>query len=453
MPPPNTTFATATQLPAFPCDVSQSDINDAGVNYTVYYKFTSSHSSRVIGAWGFSGNIGSGYRPVIRAYHGPVGAPVQILAIATTNMPIQFPVLPDTEYFLEFTKNLDNAGPNSLRVRCEDCPLGNPSGGDIIVNDDTTGFPMWIGTPTVDNETRTFIKDMPAGEAGDIIPTGVLCLEESNVSSIKLFSTTAFTQISNTGPLNETIRIKSNADRNLFYIGTYTGGVAKFRTLTPAGVLSGTTTLTAMVNMDGLCADVGNSILYVAQFGAAGAVKRWNISGGAFLSDLAAGIANYQIPDIIILAGDIFVLYHNLVTQDVNVKRYNAAGAVVTTYNLGVQTGLTKPRMTWAADTPNSFWVMTHNTGGQSIFTNIKVSDASVITTRLQREYEGGAYEGAETATPDARFGSSTSCPFMILSIPSPPGMFKPVTNKRTDSDGVQTVAIPNPTFKTALMP
>jgi len=454
MAPTNTSFATAVTIAAFPCDITQTDINDGGVNFTVFYRFVAPLSARVIGAWGFSGNIGSGYRPTIFPYTGPAGAPVAVLGIAAQNKPIQFPVNPGIEYFLEFRKNLDNAGPNQVRVRCEVAPLGNPAPGDILVNDDTPGFPMWIGTPTTNNETRNFVKDMAAAEAGDIVPTGRLLLEEASDNSVRLYETVNFTQLFNSGTLTGTLRIKSNADRNLFYVGRYTGGQAFYRTITPAGVMSGEVTLTGEDQIDGLCANPSNLILYMAEFGSAGAIRRWDIPGVTFLSNLAAGIANYQIPDIQVLAdGTILALYHNLVSQDVNIKRYSAAGAVLNTYSLGVQTGTTKPRMAWAFDSPTSFWAWTHTNTGTSIFTNIRVSDGTVLTTRNQQEYESGVYNNPETATPVTRFGNSFSCPFMILHIPAPPAIFVNVVGKKTDTNGLIDVKIPDPTFKTALLP
>lgn len=453
MPPTNTTFATAITISVFPCDITQSDINDAGVNYTVYYRFTAPATARVIGAWGFSGNLGAGYRPTVRAYLGPAGAPTQILGIAAQNKPIQFPVTGNLEYFLEFTKNLDNAGPNSIRIQCEVASLGNPSTGDLLVNDDTNGFPMWIGTPITNNETRNFINPMSSGEAGDIIPAGFMLLEDISDQSVRLYGTTDFVQTFTTGVLVGNVRIRSNADRNLFYLGRYNAGSAFYRTINSNGVMTGEVALTTLATIGALCADVGNLILYVAPNGIGAAIKKWNIPGAAFLADLVAGVANYQIPDILVLSdGTIVALYHNIATQDVFVRVYNAAGATLNTWNFGIQTGTTKPRMAWALDNPNSVWVWTH-TATASLFTNLKVSNGVSISVKSQQEYEGGAYNAAETATPVSRFGNSFSCPLMVLSVSAPPALFVIVTNKRNDNDGTQVVAIPAPAFKTALLP
>jgi hypothetical protein len=109
--------------------------------------------------------------------------------------------------------------------------------------------------------------------------------------------------------------------------------------------------------------------------------------------------------------------------------------------------------MAWAYDSPNSFWVQTHNATGASVFTNIQVSNGFVLRTREQQEYELGVYNTTETAAPITRFGNSSSSVFIILHIPAPPAMYVIVVNKKYDTNGLASIAIPNPTFKTSLMP
>ena len=48
-------------------------------------------------------------------------------------------------------------------------------------------------------------------------------------------------------------------------------------------------------------------------------------------------------------------------------------------------------------------------------FLKIRVSDGTVLTTRLHAEFEVGAYQAAVSASPVARFGASFSCPFWIV--------------------------------------
>ena len=456
-PPANTTFATAVNIAVFPYDVTQSDINDAGTNFTVYYKFIAPANARVMGAWGFSGNIGAGYRPTIFPYLGPAGAPVSVLSIAAQNKPVQFPVVAGSEYFLEFVKNANTAGPESLRVRVEVAPLTSIANGNIIVTDDATGFPLAVLSQTVDNTNINFVDDMPAGEAGDMLPSGIWAHEEAADSTIKVVSSAFIVQSTSAAQVG-TIRLRSARSGNKFYVGLSDNpNPVIVKTLSILGVFGVDHSLTGNTTIHSLCPTVGEDILYHAASGTNVPVRKWDLINDVQLANLAAGIAGSEIPDIIVLLdGTICALYHDTATHDVNVKHYSAAGAVLNTYALGVQTSSTKPRMAYASDDPTSIWVWTHNTLGVSKFRNITVATGAIPTTRTHTVYEGGAYGGAETATPTARFGSSFSCPFFIMVTAGRNGIYifdpgKP--NDTLNNGGVLTdVAIPDPTFRTGLL-
>lgn len=459
-PPANTTFGTAVNISSLPYDFTQTDINDAGTNYTVYYRFIAPSNSRVIGAWGFSGNIGAGYQPTLRVYNGPVGSPTQVTAAAGQNIPIQVPVVAGQEYFLEFTKNVNSAGPESLRIRAEVAPLNSPAVGNIIVNDDTDGYPLCILSHLADNTVINFVDNMPSGEAGDILASGVMALEDT--ASIHIFNS-IFGSIVNVAYAPGTIRVRACRATERFWCGLSNNpSTVVVNSLTPTGVLGSTHTLTGNTLLESLAANNAETILYHAAVGFGVPVKRWDLTNNVQLSDLAALVANYQIPDILNLADDTVVaLYYNSSTKDVQAKHYSAAGATLNTYSLGAQTGTTKPRMAYALDNPNSFWIWTHSSSGGlggSIFRNVKVSDGSILTTRLQQEYEGGAYNGPQTATPAARFGNSFSCPFFIypgsLVSGDLSGLYYINANKATKRDGYYTAdkKIPDPTIRTALI-
>src|SRR5262245_58692510 len=100
--PTNTSATTATDLGTLPASVSQN-VHDSGTTYEVWFKFTAPADAVVIGAFAFGDLVT--YKPTIRPYNGPAGAPTQILSIAAENKPIQFPVSAGTEYFLKVTPN------------------------------------------------------------------------------------------------------------------------------------------------------------------------------------------------------------------------------------------------------------------------------------------------------------------------------------------------------------
>lgn len=452
--PVNISFALATDLGALPADITQTDINDAGVNFTVFYKFTAPLTSKVIGAWAFSGNIGAGYRPTIRPYDNVFN---QILSIAAQNKPIQFPVNELQVYYLEVTKNTDTAGPEDVRIRVEVAPNNPVKLGDIAVNDDTNGFPLAILAGDVDHTARRFIKDIVAGEAGDILHVGDrVLLFDGYIGNNYVVYDWNFTEIARIPVSVEgEARIRANQTLGKFFIGEHGNVVgpvnAKWRSVTLAGVVSAAVELPSW-GLAALCSNNAETILYYNRI-VSDPIKRWDITNGVALSDLVAGVANYVVMDILVLDDDTIVVgYYRSSTKDINIIRYDAAGATLNTYAIGLQTGLTLPRLAYALDDPNSFWLWLH-ISTMSEFRNIKVSDGSTITARFQTEYEGGAYNTTETATPTSRFGNSYSCPFVIMPLPSPSGILVIVPDKRMDTNGLTSVIIPAPTFRTGLLP
>lgn len=458
MPPSNITFETATTISSFPFDFTQTDINDGGVNFTVFYRFIAPAGARVVGAWGFSGNIGSGYRPNLQPFNGPASSPTFVLSIFSQNKPIQFPVIPGNEYFLRFAKNIDTAGPEDIRVRVEIAPQAVSLVDSIMIHDDTTGFPMAALSKTLDNTVNGFVNDIAAGEAGDILASGVFALEEASDNTIKIYSP-SFNLIVQTPVQTGTIRIRGNRGTNRFWIGI-SENPAKAKYLTQSGVFGTQFTLTGNAHMESLAANNDETILYFANLGFGVPLKRWDLVLNSAMSDLAPILGDYQIPDIIVLAdGTILALYRSNSTNDVQVKRYNFSGTVLNTYSLGIQGGGTMPRMSYSPDNPLSFWVFTHNSVGQSIFRNVRVSDGAILTTRTQTEYEGGVFVGAETATPPSRFGNSFSCTIFIMEVGDNPfsGIYVLEVGKRNDTlySSLSPVTtenrkIPDPTYRTA---
>lgn len=452
--PTNTSAATAIDLGTLPCDVSQ-DVHDAGTTYTVWYKFTAPANSRVIGAWGWAGSAGAAYQPTIYPFSD--AGFTNVLGIAAQNKPIQFPVTAGNQYWLRFTTNGGNPTPAVLRIRCEVAPVTTISRGNIIVNDDTEGFPLAVLDHTADYSVINFVNGMPAGEAGDIIhalPIRMILSDEFTVPEFVLLDEN-FAVLAHIPYLNGgNPKVRANQVTQQFYIGNEGSGAtnAQFRTCSRAGVLGGVVTLTHGLGMDALAPNISDTILYFSQQINA-PIRRWDIVGGSMMSDFVAAVAGYVTPDILVLNDDtVIISFWNLTTQDFYIKHYSTAGAELHTYSLGSAWNSTLPRLAHALDNPDSFWVFTHPTSanGSSQFLNIRVSDGVTVTTRLQAEYEGGAYQPAVTDPPLSRFGNSFSCPFFIFNAAtSPSGLYVIVPNKRNDND----LAIPTPIFKTALMP
>jgi len=460
MPPVNISFATATTIGAFPYDFTQTDINDAGVNSTVYYRFIAPAGARVMGAWAFSGNIAVGYRPLLTPYNGPVGAPTQVLTIAFRNVPLQFPVVPGQEYFLEIQKNIDTAGPEQVRVQVEVAPTDTISGGNILVNDDSQGYPLAVLSHTVDNRVINFVKDIAAGEAGDIF-NSVICLEKFSDTTIRIYNS-SFTEIGNLSTGAGSPRIRTCKGLGKFFLAKSRNPVP-IRDILITGAFGAINQNTTWTNVQGFAVSNDGLIAYSSSTASGSAIRRWDMTLNIAMADLAAGVANYTIVDILVLSdGSIIALYERFGTGDVFIRRYNAAGTLQNTYTTGFtndEPAGTFSRLAYANDDPSSFWCWIHpdTEPGVSKFVNITVSSGTIAIVRTFSEYEGGGYEAGETAAPTARFGNSFSCPFMIMSSTGIyGGVYILVPDKTEDTvnnGGVElNLAIPDPTFRTGLL-
>ena len=422
-PPANTAATTALSLGTLPANVTQTDINDAGVNYTVWYKFTAPAGAKVIGAWAFSGNIGAGYRPTLRPYVGPAASPTLILSIGAQNKPIQFPVTPGVEYFLQAVKNIDTAGPEDLNIRVEVAPDLAFVAGTILVNDDAPGFPLAGLSGASDHTVRGFVKDIVSGEAGDILHATdtVLLSDDFNALDFRVYNNAWAQLAAIAAPQTGTQRARGNQTLGKFYIGgagSMPSTVAKVQPVLPDGTTGAIVSLPDPL-LQSFCPNNDETILYYNR-GTSEPVKRVSLPSGAPQADFVAAVTNYKNDDILIVPdGSILISYYkSTVTRDLFVRRYNAAGTLLNTYAFGSDhEAATPPRLAYALDA-SSFWVWTHPVteypSGVSKFQNIRMSDGAVLAVRLHTEYEGGAYQQAETATPTARFGNSSSCPFMV---------------------------------------
>jgi hypothetical protein len=463
-PPANASFATAVTIGVFPFIFTQSDINDAGTNFTVYYRFIAPAGSKTIGAWGFSGNIGAGYRPRIRPYDGPAGAPVQVLGIDGQNIPVVFPVVAGNEYFLEFLKNVNTAGPEHIDINVQVGPTESVITGDIAVNDDGPGFPAIIQSPSVNFHTRRYFNDVAASDEGNILYPSkeILIVDSTSINPYHLYdyNFNLLNSYASIGDGSGTPRLSADHGANKWYVGdSGTGGgtKARFATITNQ-VMSAPVSLSANSGMTCLAGNNDNTILYWSGLNTSEntPVRRWDIVGGVALTDLAAALVNYANEDIIVLADDTILIsyFKSTVARDLFVRRYNAAGTILNTYSFGGTASSLSPKIARALDNPNSFWVWTQDiTGGARIstFRNIKVSDGTTLATVTHGMYSVGIYSGNETATPSARFGNSDSCSFWIMEAGTDfSGIYVMVPNKTNDTlyTGDSTtldVKIPNP--------
>ena len=423
--PTNISFATATDLGTLPADVIQ-DVHDAGTTYTVFYKFTAPAGILVVGAFGF-GDLTT-YRPTVAVFDQ---AQLAYLGIAVQNKPVQFYVTPGQIYYLRFTTNAGNPTPAILTLNVQVAPQLTVPVGTIFVPDDANadgtvagGFPAALVSHLNNYTTINFVNPFPSGEAGDVLAsTGRILVSDEFVDfNFKLYDN-QINFLANVASLgNGSPRIRACQGASIFYAGSVGGGGqnARVRTISNAGVLGGTTYDLGVAGLTALAAKNDETILYYS--GAVSSVnseiKRWDLVLNAAMSDLVADIGGtYQVTDILYLADDtIIVMYFQSSNGSVIIKNYNLSGTLLRTYDLGTGNSSTKPRLAYAIDDPDSFLAWTHASGtGESRFREIETSSGTVLGNVIQSEYEGGAYQSAETATPNSRSGPSFSCPFMVV--------------------------------------
>jgi len=425
-PPINIDWTTAINISSLPYLAAQ-DVTDyeTGINHTVWYKYTAQAADLLVGMWGYGYFTYGQYRPELRVYTVPIATPVPYLSISAVEKPVQFPVVVGTTYYFEFSPTGADVIPAFLSIEGErtvNLPLLR---GSILVNDDTQGFPLIVlSSADGDNyNVRSAIDFVPAGEAGDVLPSGVSLWSDAWNSNLQMYDASFNLITTIASDIGFTISIRGNRGNNLFYVARFAGSWHWTVTAydeTGAVVDTWDLLLTGQ-GLDGLAASNDGTILYFSQMDALTPIRRWDLVNNIALSDLAATAAGGNT-DILVLDDDsIVVANFNYGTGNFTVRRYDPSGTLLNTYNFGdvdFPAG-TPPRLAYAADfSPRSFWVWFHLTIGDSQisrFQHVLVSDGSILASVDSAEYEGGIYEGTATPNPDARFGNSFSCPFVVF--------------------------------------
>lgn len=415
----NISWATATDIgTAIPYVFLQTDIrNLAGQNDTVYYKFTAPDGAVVMTARGYSG---SPYSPWIRPFHHSDLINPILDIVGPQQAPIQFPVIPGELYYLKFTPDLLNTpGPAEvLRVQLDLAPQSAFPTGNFLIFDDTDGFPLAVVSHLVDYTTTGFIKDMAAGEGGDILANGVIAAENRDDATIHVYGP-QLNLISTLAAGGYAFIRRCTLAQN-FYVGIIQAvpNPPLVKTINSLGAygpvswsLIGSTTLNAIAPSN------DEKTLYYSQNANAEPIKRWDLENDVALANLVAGIAANRVVDILYLDDDtIAALYWNGATKVATLKIYDTTGATLMTYVVPAQGDATWPRMGWALDNPNSVWIWSHDTDGLETFRNVKCSDGSILGTRFHQRFQEGQSQQL-VADPMYNHGISGSCPFIVNTI------------------------------------
>lgn len=428
--PTNTSALTATDLGTLPASVTQT-VDFGGTTYTVWYKYTATDTDAVIGLFGYGDAT---YAVRTRVYNDPSGSfSARIIDTgvgADANRAVQFAVSAGTTYYVSFAPPAGNPSPAVLTLEAESFAQQTAAAGFLAVPDDTPGFPLTLintGTEAVER----FVSPFPAGEAGDVLDNGIMLVTDLDAVGLALYDTqfNVITTISSVDPKTNGGAIRTCQGTQRFWV-LYGSGTTRFvRSVDDDGTLGTPHTLTAITDVACIAVQNDESVLYHCA-SSSSAIHRWDLVNDVALSDLVANTANYQTFDLLVLGDDSIVAsaIKTSATVDVQAKRYDSSGTLLNTYNFGSAQSFpagTLPRLAYASADPTSFWIWTHPSGadaGKSLFQEVTVATGAIATSVQLREYETGVYEGTATATPDARFGNSFSCPFWVLRAEFPTG-------------------------------
>jgi len=455
--PTNISGATAVAL-SLDVPVTQN-VHDAGTTYDVWYKYTAVAGDNVVGVFAFGGL--DAYQPILTVSASATGTPLLEGMSISHNRPVTFPVTAGTTYYLKVVTNDTTVTPASLTIDVKREPHLAVPAGSIWVNDDAWPFPAAIFSH-INGSQLTYKTNMIADEVGAVLPvSGRVLLNGATdtVDGFVLYDNQLDEILEISFPSNVYSMTTDGVDT--FYVAY--GSPVKIQRIDQNGTLFGTVhTVTGYVN--NIAVNRAETILYYAQYGGDTTIKRFDLVGDVALTDFLPDETNLFLRlDMLNLDDDTIIIpYRNTVDSTEFIRRYNAAGTLLNTYNMPSTYGIN--HMAYAIDDPDSFWVWMWSEGAiddetTNRFVNIKVSDGSYLHDVYNPLYWNGVYDHNETATP-TRWGHSGSCFFLILRAalggvtPSTSyGLFKIVPDKRTDHDGNAEVKIPNPTFKTGLIP
>lgn len=422
--PANSTAAGAIDLGTAPDSVVQ-DLSDGTITWDAWYSYTAVADGQ-LGLWGFGNLVDFSPSVTVWSPDGVTEFPEADFQVFGTNVPIQIPVETGVTYFFRFRTNDTNLTEAEITIAFE---LHDAQGiilGSIAINDDAPGFPLALLSPDVNNLVRQYINPFADGEAGDILDNGVVLVTAVDTLEWILYDATYVEIDRSAGGVTistalGTVRQCRGTQR--FWILLFVNPnvtvcyIEDDGTIGTAHVLGASTTIRANC----IAANNDETILYYGVNAGAniGKIRSYNLLTDTIIGDFAAAISGYIISDILILSDDsIVAVYSNSTTADAKVLRYNAAGTILNTYEFGTDHNFpngARPRIAYSLDDPNSFWIYEQLASevGVSKFSEILISDGSVVRSVNHTIFEEGAYTGDPIEDP-IRFGHSFSCPFWV---------------------------------------
>lgn len=416
------TACTAVEIDTLPDVLTESAPASPGY---LWFKRTAGVGETSIGLYA---TATGGYNPAITVWTGPTCSsltqvlPSSFFGSFSPPAPIVVPMTPGHTYYFR-VEDFDVTGtPATVTLDVVGQPDEVIPAGSLIVNDDTEGHGAVVISQDGDEVLR-YLYPFPAGEGGDVLPTGEMLLDQtdSSVNEILKLYDHNFDLIADVTSPSATVQNHVIRRYGTSLTQFIVGNAAAVFLVDNAGVVG--TQWTFPSSAFSLGANPDGTIAYFVNNATANqAVKRQSLAGaGSPLSNLAAGVANYNTPfdGLMVLSdGTILVAYVKpTVTRDSYIIRYSEAGAVLNTYNFANTYGPVN-RIARTLDDPDTFWVWRrYNSGGveYSRFTLVDVATGAHLTDFTQAQFNQGV--GPNTGSPLARYGHSFSCPFFALMV------------------------------------
>lgn len=348
----------------------------------------------------------------------------------------------------------------------------------LIPDDSGEQIPALVLEP--DGNIPVAVSSIPTGEIADSLPNGYILAHDRYgkyaVGALVLINpdltlNQTITSLPFTGSLWPRIT-HSSTD---FYVLLETDG--RLWKVTTAGVITLVATIASIatagqVTPFGINSDA--SIAYFAINNNSGNILKCVIAtdtttthhtiAGFSSEDRIAKTYNFNPGDLIVLPdGSLVTWWDDEPLRNSKVIHVSSGGILLNSITFADPIRVN--HLSYASATASTHvkaWVFLTGDSGVS-----KIGDLNLSTGIFDTSFTIDTFfTGSNAGTDTNHFGPSSSCPFITLLPPQPPGsgepgpgpegtpgLFKIVPNKRTDHNGTTHGKLPNPTFRTGLIP
>lgn len=424
-----------------------------GTGEEAWYRYTPSGGQTSIGFWAYGAELA--FTVAVSVYDGSAG-PSDLTSlpagfnpwISNANRPIQIALGDMTAVYFKVVPNGEDG---LLHISLVAGPEEGSAAGDIVINDDLTGFPLVV-LDDEDGHVKQLVDQIAAGEIGDSVESGLVAFADMDDGAVRVYDWADNWSLVATLVFDEhTEVIRTNRQLDRFYLlrtlvyGTSsivqyidnTGTVDATETVIPWPSGSGSLTIRGFaMNPLGTFAYYQRSV---------GPIAVVSIPEGVAQPDLVAYPGDLsQAWDILVLSnGDLLVTRYRFGVIGVTVVRYADNGIEIQTYDFGDTWygpgGGSPPRIAYDPFEPDTyFWIYLHwdDPRGYSQFYKVTIDTGVIVRDIMRPEYEFGVWEPDQTLTPEERFGNSFSCPLVLLASGEEP---PPDSDGSDASDVVET--------------